>query len=427
MKKHWAIVIVLILSAVIRLYRLDYPTKYYFDEVYHVVSAKAYAVNNPAGYEWWHKAPEPGTAYEWLHPPIAKLFMALGIVIFGESSWSWRFPGVVFGVGVIGLVYWLGIITSKKKWVGLVAAIFASLDGLLLSQSRIGMNDIYVTFFMLAAVAGYILAQSSQIKNKVVTNRWWWFSGIMTGLAVSTKWSGVFVCLMVLVWEMGQWRMLRAKWWKRVPRLIATYLLLPAIIYVLSYGQFWLQGHTLGQFKELHEQIWWYQTNLKATHSYQSKAWEWPLMIKPVWYFVDYLDDGKVANIYNIGNPILLWFGLMAQISILIKLVTKIKKPTKKTSAEEYWLIGYLMSWTPWLLSPRIMFFYHYIPAIPFLALGLATWCEKHKDNGTLGKWMVGLIGVSIAITFVWLLPIWIGLPLSKEGLNLRFWLTSWR
>ena len=73
---------ILLFSFITRIYHVNIPDKYYFDEVYHAVTAKLYARNDPSGYEWWHQPPEPNTAIEWLHPPLAKLTQAFGILIF---------------------------------------------------------------------------------------------------------------------------------------------------------------------------------------------------------------------------------------------------------------------------------------------------------------------------------------------------------
>ncbi len=432
MKKIYLLAAILLIAFSIRLYRLDVPDTYYFDEVYHAVTAKAYAKNDPAGYEWWHKAPEPGTAYEWLHPPIAKLFMAGGIVLFGESAWSWRFPGVLFGVGVCWLTYLLGATLTKDKNVGLIAAWFCALDGLLIAQSRIGMNDIYVTFFMVAAVIAYVKARQ-QVYLSRLWRQWLWLSGILMGLSISTKWSGVFVGLMIGLWELQHLIVLGKKWWRGLPRLLVTFIVLPLTIYILSYSQFWLQGHTLGQFKELHDQIWWYQTHLEATHPFQSKAWEWPLMIRPVWYFVDYLEGGQQSLIYDLANPLLLWFGLLAQMGLVVSLVLMGWKKKKILFKKQTILpalvlpVAYFACWAPWLFSPRIMFFYHYTPAIPFLSLGLAVFIRRWWNEGTVGKSLAGLTVLSITVMALFLLPIIIGIPLTKEAIKLRFFLPTWR
>lgn len=411
--------IILVFSLAIRLINLENPSTYYFDEVYHAVTAKAYANNDPRGYEWWHEAPEPGTAYEWLHPPVAKLFMALGWKTLGQSAWAWRVPGVLFGVLVIWLTYWVAFLVTKHRLIGLLAAVFASLDGLLLAQSRIGMNDIYLVAFILLAIGAYGKAREHD------SIRWLLLSGLATGLAVSTKWSGVFILGMVGTWEIGLLIRRGWSWWKRVPLLLAVYLLIPAAMYIASYSQFWLQGHTISQFQELHQQIWWYQTHLEATHSYQSKAWEWPLLIRPVWYWVHY-DEGTIANIYNLANPILAWLGLITMLLLLVRLPS-LKVKTDRLLPSQVWLIAYMWTWMPWLASPRIMFFYHYTPAIPFLAMALADQLVHIQTTYKRGSFiLIGTVGL-VAIVFSWLLPVWVGWPLPTAWWPWLFWLPSWK
>ena len=147
---HLTLVIgVIFFAFVTRIYRVNLPEQYIFDEVYHAVTAKLIARNDPRAFEWWNPAPEPNTAIDWLHPPYAKYTQALFIRIFGETTFAWRLSSVIFGVLVIVLVYKLSYELFGKKNLSLLAAFLASLDGLLLVQSRIAMNDIHVTFFIL--------------------------------------------------------------------------------------------------------------------------------------------------------------------------------------------------------------------------------------------------------------------------------------
>lgn len=423
--RHVTLGIILLFALLVRLYDLGKPASYYFDEVYHAVTAKAYAVNNPAGYEWWHDAPEPGTAYEWLHPPVAKLFMALGWKYLGQTAWAWRLPGVVFGVGVIWLVYWLGSILFSNKTIGLLAAVIASLDGLLLAQSRIGMNDIYVTWFMLASIGSYV--RSRQQLAAQLSGGWGWLivSGVLAGLAISTKWSGIFVVGMIGTWELVLWQSVGVKWLKRLPWLLITFGILPMLVYLASYGQFWLQGHTWSQFVELHQQIWWYQTHLEATHTYQSKAWEWPFMIRPVWYHVQYYQNQTVSNIYNLSNPLISWLGLVAVLSCLLLMS---RKTIYQVSLDPLLvlIVAYSWSWMPWLFSPRIMFFYHYTPAIPWLCIALATVLYSKRNHPVGMPVLIGSLTL-ITVSFIWLSPLWLNIPLPEKWWPYLFWLPTWK
>ena len=193
-----AIVLVLLFAYVTRVWRLSIPADYYFDEVYHAFTARAYANNDPRGYEWWHTAPE-GVAYEWLHPPLAKLFQGFSIYILGENSFAWRFPSAVFGVLTVWAVYELTFELSKKKSWAVIAAMIASFDGLLLTLSRIAMNDIFVTFFILMTLKWYFRFSDSRNKNDKCKALFW--SSIFAGLALASKWSGIYLLMIVGLWE----------------------------------------------------------------------------------------------------------------------------------------------------------------------------------------------------------------------------------
>lgn len=426
--------LILLFAAVTRGWRVGNPDKYYFDEVYHAFTAKAYADNDPRGYEWWHQAPE-GVAYEWLHPPVSKLLMGLSIRMFGHHGWVWRLPSVVFGVMVIGGVYWLTKELFGDEGLALVAAFLASLDGLLLAQSRIAMNDIFLVFFVLAAltfywrwckksIPGYTCLDSPKA-NRAPRSRDFnlLLAGVFVGLAVATKWSGVFVVGIIGVWELGQLVAGLTKIdWRRWVKLGLAFGVLPMAVYYLSFTQFWLQGHAWRQFVELHKQIWWYETNLEATHPYQSKPWQWVLNLKPVWYYVDYTQEGQLGNIYALMNPVIAWGGLVGMVWLVSWGLLK------KERGCFYVVLAYLLFWVPWVFSPRIMFFYHYAPAVPLLTVGLGhlVWSLGKADYGVT-RVVAGVSLLGAMLMFGYFYPHWTGLLLPKEWVEQYYWFESWR
>lgn len=413
------VISILFFALVSRLYRLNLPINYYFDEVYHAFTAKAYANNDPKGYEWWHTSPEEGTAYEWLHPPIAKLFMAGSIKMFGANSFSWRFPGVLFGVLVVYATYIFSFQITKNINLSLVAALLASLDGLLLSQSRIAMNDIYVTAFIVLTLIFYERWQREGQKKAL------FLTSLFLGLAISTKWSGVFLIGIIGFTEGFLLARKSVKFsLRRYAKLGVALIIIPGIIYFLSYSQFFLQGHTWGQFRELHRQIAWYQFNLDATHSYQSPAWQWPLLIRPVWQSVDYSVPSKISNIYAMGNPLISWLGLAAMLWFIVEIIRnkKYQKPQMILL-----IVSYFAVWLPWVFSPRIMFYYHYTPAIPFLCIILALSLNTLYKKSEVGKSIAINSLCLITIVFILLYPHWVGMPVSKTYSDWLFWIPSWR
>lgn len=257
-----------------RLYRLNYPPYHYFDEVYHAFTAQEMLKGNRAAWEWWN-TPPAGFAYEWTHPPLAKFGMVLGMKLVGESALGWRLPGAILGILSGILIYAISYKLFSNRTTSLIALFLYTFDGLPLVISRIGMNDIYLVFFLLSTF--YLLVSKRSF-----------LASIAFGLALASKWSAVYF-LPVFIYYV--WR-------------TPYYLLVPPFVYLFTYLPFFSSGHSWSQFIELQKQIWWYHTRLHATHSYSSPAISWPIMYRPVWAFVEYLKS-STSNIYIQGNPVI--------------------------------------------------------------------------------------------------------------------------
>lgn len=388
------LILIIVISVLLRIYKLDFPDKYVFDEVYHAYTAKEYLKGNKDAWSPWGKSTEDGTAFEWLHPPIAKEVMTGSMFTFhSTNAWAWRLPGVIFGVLAIYFLYILASLLFKDKKTALLSAFVLSLDGLLLTQSRTGMNDIYLVTLILLSTIFFV-------RKKYLV------SSIFMGLSLSTKWPGIFLLLIFIP------ILIRSKEYKK----IIYFLLVPPLVYLLSYSHYFLMGYTLNDFIELHRQIWWYQTNLKATHDYSSPAWSWPLNLYPVWYFVGYKDN-LIANIFASGNPILYWLGSAS-------IVLTIWDAFKKRSVGLFIIIlGFFAFWLPWLISPRIMFFYHFSPSVAFMCLSLAYQMNKYILKPKSKNLVLSLI-ILTTLSFILLYPFLVGIYLPKN-LMMLFFLTN--
>ncbi len=390
--KH-ILILILLLAAFLRLYRLDFPNKYIFDEVYHAFTAKEYLKGNAAAWEWW-TTPPPGVAYEWTHPPLAKEIMTSSMFIFQtEDAWAYRLPGALLGVLSVYLIYLLGLKLLNNQSASLIAAFVFSLDGLNFVQSRTGMNDIYYVTFLLACILALL-------------NRKYFISAILFSLALASKWAAIYVFVLILFILVKD----------RKKKKLYLFIFLPIIVYLLSYSPFFLMGHTFNQFIQLQQQMWWYHTGLKATHPYSSPWWSWPLNLYPVWYFVDY-QKGSIANIFASGNPAVFWAGSVA---ILVTIWEAVRK---KSINLMIIILGFFVFWLPWALSPRIMFLYHFSPSVPFLSLTLG-----HQLNTLLndekGRKLVILLLFLIIFSFILIFPFLTGLPIPR-GLVKLFFMTN--
>ncbi|MBU0576400.1 phospholipid carrier-dependent glycosyltransferase [Patescibacteria group bacterium] len=437
--KHSQLIFIAILlfAFLTRIYRLHVPERYIFDEVYHVITAKLMAANDPRAFEWWHGPIEPNTAIDWLHPPLAKYTQAFFIRLLGDNSFAWRLSSALFGVGIIWLVYQLAQKLFCNQKISLLAAFLASLDGLLLTQSRIAMNDIHVTFFIILTLLWYFSYRLDPRDKRLI------LVGLGAGLSISSKWSGLFVLIAVCLLESA--RIIKALIGKKIDweELIQQGLLrvlilglLPFVIYILSYSQMFLQGKGWDHLRQMHQQTWYYQTHLEATHPYQSQPWQWFLNLKPVWFHVDYVSQDTIANTYAIGNSILFWTGAVTIIwSVLFIVFKKLSKGNqiKQLKYLNWLIIAYFMVWLPWQLSPRIMFFYHYTPAVPLMSIVLAFWLIKlwSTELGQKLRWnkiIALLVILAILTNFIIWYPQWTAIPVPKKfAQNIYYLIPSWK
>lgn len=391
--------LIILFAFSLRLISLTHPPEYIFDEVYHAFTAREYLHNNIEAWEWW-TTPPPGVAYEWTHPPVAKYFMTAGMLLFGENSLGWRIGSVVFGViSILGL-YLLVLAITKNRQVALISAFLVSIEGLHLAQSRIAMNDIYMLAF-------FIWALYAAVKSR------WKSAAILYGLALATKWSALYglIPLTVIYFYFNPLR-LNVRFLLVYFISLLRYALIGILTYILSFAPFILAGHTWEQWWELHRQMWYYHTHLVATHAYQSTPLQWIFAARPVWYYVNYLGD-SISNIYAQSNPLILWLGLVAVVMQLKKIFL---------FPYSIFLVIYTIFTLPWVFSPRIMFFYHYLPSSVFLTVILAHWLS------TLTKTTRTYLLALCLLSFILLTPLLYGHPTHQEYWNTIFNLfPSWK
>ena len=391
-KANTYIFIILLFSLLTRVYALGIPKEMYFDEIYHSFTAKLVFHGDPKAWEFWNPNPE-GFAYEWTHPPVSKLGMVAGMLIFGDNSFGWRIPQAILGVLSVLLIYLLAKEIFKDRLIVILSAAIFSLDGLPLVLSRMGMNDSYVLFFSLLSV--YLF-----IKDKN------FLSALFFGLAISSKWSGIYTFPIIFVSHFV--------FRKKISISYLSFLVIPIAVYIASYGVMFSTGHSWSQFIETQKQMWWYHTSLVAEHPYTSPAWSWPLLLRPIYLYDGQEIGGYVARIYAFGNPLIFWFGLF---SIIVSFLVSYKEKNKKLG---FVIFSYLIFFLPWIASPRIMFLYHYLPSIPFLSIASGFILRRFP------KIRIGVLTVGLLL-FIYFYPHWTGIRIPVWLDNSYYWFSSWR
>lgn len=437
---RWIVVGVMLIGLLLYLVRLGQPPQYIYDEVYHAYTAARLAEGKREPYMFNTSVPQEDrarfpVAYEWSHPALAKLLMQPGILIFGDTPFGWRIASAIFGALGLGLFYALGHALLGRP-AALIGAVLLLCDGLWFVQSRTAMNDIFLVCFLLLGYLAFF-----RYLQRADRGRWraLALAGVGLGLALATKWSALYSLGLLGLVAAGRegWRLVRA--WRTDRRalqralgvallLAAIFVALPLALYVGGYAQFFAMGYTWQDWWALQGQMRWYHTHLTACHDWASPWWSWPLLLRPVWYYVMRF-DGLVANVFALGNPLIWWLFLPA-----IAYVARCWWQRRCSDvALGLILLGFLGQWLPWALSPRISYLYHMLPSLPFGVLALAYGLDRLRrqtirwDGGALAGYRLTLgYLVLVVLTFLFFYPHYSGVPIPPWLSAAHYWLPSW-
>ena len=416
----------LIIGLGLKLYRLDNPNSYYFDEIYYAFTAQEMAKGNRAGWEIGHTAPQ-GFAYEWSHPHLGKELSAIGILIFGDNTFGWRFFQALFGGFGTLFIYLLGKELFLSKRAGLIAAFLFTFESFIFVLSRIAMVDIFLmSFILLASLFLVKYARTPKIAFLLL-------SGFFCGAAISVKWSGIYALeflaasSFLLIFyreaysEIGKKGSFYFQFVKIIPKIFLVFVIIPFVVYLATYIPFFLYGNSFSDFISLQNNMYGYHKGLTATHPYQSSWWKWPLLLRPVYL---YLGSGKEesAHIYAIGNPFIWWSGCVFLILSVVQVIRK------ELPALAFVTLSVFAYWLPWALSPRkLVFLYHFLASLPFVILIIAYFLDLLWSKSYYGRAFV-LVYLAIALgMFIYFYPILAAVPVSNVSVESFFWLKSWR
>ena len=174
----------------------SYLDDMYFDEIYHARTAYEIVQNDNLYLSEGHEAAarDGYTIYEWTHPSLGKLLIAVGIRIFGMTPFGWRFSGTFFGVLILAVLYvFAKRIFKRTDYAFVTAGLFAA-DCMHFAQTRIATIDTYALFFTLLM----ILFMGDYIAEDFEKRPYWkklallGLSGLMFGLGVSSKWTCLY-------------------------------------------------------------------------------------------------------------------------------------------------------------------------------------------------------------------------------------------
>ncbi|MCW2623262.1 MAG: phospholipid carrier-dependent glycosyltransferase [Frankiales bacterium] len=455
-------------AGLLRFVRLDIPFNggkhgKVFDELYYVCDARSLL---RAGVELQTVGQgncDPtgaGGSYV-VHPPLGKWLIAVGIKLFGEDPFGWRFASAVVGTLTVVLVVRAGRRMTGSTLLGCLAGLVLSLDGLHFVQSRIATLDIFLAFWVTAAFAA-LLADRDMMRRRLARTAaqdldgwgprsgprpWRLVTGLCLGAALATKWSGIYYLVLMLVlatlWEIGARRSAglrapaRATAVRSIVPLLFGLVVVPIAVYVLSWSGWFLSdlghyrnwaqetggyahedGTLAGLLRHLpdaaqswiyyHQQILEFHNGLSTPHPYQSHAIGWLVLARPIsYYYPPGITEGQYGchatncarEVIAIGNPVIWW----CTIPVLIALIWL-------WASKRDWRAGALVALVltgivPWFrddLHHRTMFLFYALPAVPFMALAaalVAGWALGGPDaSPERRRWGAAGVGLYLAL-----------------------------
>ncbi|MBP1993499.1 glycosyltransferase family 39 protein [Paenibacillus eucommiae] len=205
---------------------------------------------------------------------------------------------------------------------------------------------------------------------------------------------------------------------------IVMFVIVPAIIYFLSYIPFMMvpgPGHGWKDVITYQKHIYEYHRNLHAEHPFSSKWFEWPLMIRPIWYYQGHmLPEGKLSSIISFGNPLIWWPGFIA---VLLSFYVAIRKKNRQLAVL---LVAYCSQYLPWMLIPRLTFIYHYFAMVPFMILILTYFLKNFMEKRPANrKWGYIYLG-AVLLMFIIFYPLLSGQVIPKDYSYWLRWLPGW-
>jgi len=483
----------------LRVVGLGHPNKLVFDETYYAKDAYSLLRH---GYERsWPRTADtsitsgsPDVMLESpsfiVHPPVGKWLIAGGEQLFGMNSFGWRFASLVFGTLLVMVTIRLVRRVSRSTLVGGIAGLLLTFDGLTFVMSRTALLDIFLAFFVVAAVA-CLAADRDWMRSRLADHLearglldlggrygpllfvrpWRIAAGVCFGLALGSKWNALYLlaafALLSLAWDVGARRLAGAGWRAQTAVLkdgvpaFASLVVLSVVVYVATwagwlvtnggYDRRWgaqhpeatsvrVLGANFASLLQYQRDIYAFHTGSfinSQTHDYAAAPAGWPIVARPIG--IDAVNnitpgtdgclgpDNCIRVITGIGTPVLWWAAIFALAAAVLLWV-----------GGQDWrfgipVVGVLSAWLPWFSQDtRPLFFFYAIAIIPFsvmavaLCLGRILGPRDGGDRRMVGAIITGAFVALVAANFAYLYPILTDTLLPYPAWLSRMWFRSW-
>ncbi|MFF4017999.1 dolichyl-phosphate-mannose--protein mannosyltransferase [Streptomyces sp. NPDC001843] len=499
--------LVTLMAGLLRFWDLGSPKKVIFDETYYAKDAWA-LVHRGFEVNWNKNANDlivqtnghiavPTDASYVVHPPVGKYVIGLGELVFGFDPFGWRFMTALLGTLSVLLLCRIGRRMFRSTFLGCLAGALMAVDGLHFVMSRTSLLDGVLMFFVLAAF-GCLVVDRDRARERLAAalpvdadgrlrpdaqvadtlrlgwRPWRWGAGVLLGLAIGTKWNGLYIlaafCLMAVLWDVGARRVAGARhpylavlkydtglaFLSMVPVAIAVYLL-SWLGWILSptdgsggYFRNWAAtdgrgGHWtflpdwVRSLWHYEHEVYKFHVGLSTPHTYQSNPWSWLVLGRPVSYFYESPSPGvdgcpadagqKCAReVLAIGTPLLWWTACLAILYILWRWA--FRRDWRAGAIACGIAAGYL----PWFMyQQRTIFLFYAVVFVPFLCLAVAMLIGAlvGRPGSTDTRRLIGASGAGVLVlliawNFIYFWPLYTGTAIPIDDWRSRMWIDTW-
>ena len=392
-----------IAAEVLFAFRLTTPHTLVFDEIHYVGAARVMRTLSHA------------TNIE--HPLMGKMLIAVGMMLFGDNALGWRAFSTVAGTAVVVGVFSILWLLFSRLRTAAFGAVLVILNFTVFIQARIAMLDGFMAAFVVTGLATLLWAMRGE-----GTSVWrrWTAGSVLMGLAVGTKWVAVpYIAGVGAAFIIVKWRE-----WRGMDGVVAlsTLLLVAGATYLATFAPAFFYTNdpmTLARLIPFQAMVYDQQVQILPAHTYQSPWWSWPLLIRPIWYFYE-VADGAQRGILMLGNPAIMWGGLVA---VLACLWGWWRDRDHRLGAVALLWIGSCVMWA--MIPKSLGFYYYYYLSSIWLPVAIAAAFDRF-GRGRLRYWNESFLVLSLGL-FLYFYPIIAAMPLAGP-LSFRhwMWLTRW-
>jgi len=445
-------IVLVVLGFITRFAFIWHPSQVVFDEVHTGKMASAYLTGN--------------YIFD-IHPPLGKLLISLSTYIFGfqpgldfeviggqytDASYiALRLIPNLFGALLPLCIFFFVRSLNGSKIAAFFAGITIVFENAILVHSHFILLDSMLLFFGFFGLTLFFWYRN--YSNKLLLL---FAAGIFLACSASVKWTGL--SFLGLAWFVSCWDIVKkfisgASPIKDIMFRGVMLVLLPFCVYMSIFAVHFsllnksgpgdafmspgflktLEGSSVEsdesikpinysrKFIELNKTMYSANAHLTATHPNSSNFYTWPVMARAIYYWFEEKSPDDISRIYLLGNPFIWWVAFLSMIFGIV--FWRASPPETKVFLYTGWLFNFI----PFINIKRVMFLYHYFPALIISIVIMSFLLFDSFDRIKRYRTIVAVVLISIFILgFIFFSPLTYGFSLNSEQYNLRLWLKGW-